>query len=119
MSKPYVLPPEWWAFAAKAVTLKPAPAPPRILWPRPKITGIALSNASFPGETSDGTVVGQLSVPDDVAALIEEYRRVGVELLPAKTSDPDGPLVPLPAKPAPERVVPPLPFTAYQAMLRG
>lgn len=37
---------------------------------------------------------------------------------PEASGDPDGPLVPLPAKALPERVVPAFPLTAYQALLR-
>lgn len=35
----------------------------------------------------------------------------------APAGDPDGPLVPLPAKHEPARVVPEFPLTAYRAML--
>ena len=49
-----------------------------------------------------------------------EFHRAGCLLLPraAVDADPDGPLVPLPAKPAPLRVPPPFPLTAYQALIR-
>ena len=95
---------------------KPPPLPRGLLsdddWQRSKAAVVATQPQAGPER-----LVGWETFSEDKKAAIRAAAAAFQQAFDA--ADPDGPLVPLPAKDPPERVVPPLPFTAYQAMLRS
>lgn len=64
--------------------------------------------------------MGEISpadLADDVVYLGTIWDYVQAELSEALSADPDGPPSPLPGRVLPQRIVPPMPFSAYRVML--